>query len=213
MKAIGHLITGAAVAVAADTTIKNLTYASEPISSAAATLYSADFYSAPIHSGNVGFALFWTLYVLGLLIPDCDTEESFISRIIYVPVEHRTWTHSIWPVLCLCLTGVFYRPALGLALGMAVHILCDAISVSGICWLYPITKYKDSFETKTVATTFYGYYVGAEWKEEMNIYHVNPHHHVKLYSSKYKGSIAIVSGVLCVLSFIYYMASMYALWR
>lgn len=224
MKAIGHLATGAAVALAADTTIKNLAYSSGPLGNAAATLSDSSFFAAPHISGAAGIAIFSALYFLGLLLPDCDNAESFISKIIYIPVGHRTWTHSIWPILCLFILGIFWHPITGLAFGMLIHIFFDALSVSGICWLYPLTKYRDNIKSGIKPDKYTTGYeaVSAEeldrevppgWHADVETNHVNPNHRVKLYNTKKKGSVIVIIAIVWILALLYYLLSASVLWH
>lgn len=81
-------------------------------------------------------------YSLGLLLPDCDQPGSTLGKYVHIPVEHRTWTHTLWFMLPFIGLGFLFWPFWALAAGMAVHLFCDSLSKCGVCWLYPISKYK-----------------------------------------------------------------------
>lgn len=129
------------------------------------------------------------LFFIGTLFPDCDARDSAIGRIIYIPVQHRTWTHAIWiPVIGIIAS--FFLPILfWFNLGYVLHILWDNLSMGGVCFLYPITKYED---TKAP--------------------HIKKHHFFKIYRS---GAIsetillmAIIAFTLSLL-FIFYKTGLY----
>lgn len=86
--------------------------------------------------------LFFILFVLGTLLPDCDTPESWIGRFFYLPIGHRTITHTLWVNFIFFFIGMIWKPLMGIALGYFCHLLCDAFSRQGICWLYPLGRYR-----------------------------------------------------------------------
>lgn len=82
-------------------------------------------------------ALCVAAYVLGTVLPDVDSPSSPIARHGGVPFKHRTWMHSLWPVVLLAAAGWFARPLMWLAAGYFVHLFWDSLSRMGVCWLYP----------------------------------------------------------------------------
>lgn len=82
------------------------------------------------------------LFYLGTLLPDCDTQKSIIGRIIYIPVEHRTWTHAIWFPLIIFICSIWVPVLFYLGVGYLLHLFWDSLSVGGVCFLYPFSKYK-----------------------------------------------------------------------
>lgn len=78
--------------------------------------------------------------LLGLLMPDCDNPKSLLGRYFHIPIEHRTWLHTIWFVLILALPGLLFKPFFCVGIGAYLHLLCDAPSKCGICWLFPNYK-------------------------------------------------------------------------
>ena len=82
------------------------------------------------------------LYVVGSLLPDIDNEKSILGKIVYVPLEHRTWTHTIYIPLTLFIASIWCRLLLFLGLGYFMHLFIDSFSRCGVCWFYPISKYK-----------------------------------------------------------------------
>lgn len=79
---------------------------------------------------------------LGALLPDMDSEHSLLGRHFYIPLEHRTWLHSIWPCFILGVAGYRYPIFLWVLLGYVFHLFFDAFSYMGVCWFYPISQYK-----------------------------------------------------------------------
>lgn len=99
-------------------------------------------------------------YYLGTLLPDIDSENSTLGRYIHIPIEHRTYTHTLWVVIPFVIVGVlWFRPLMWLAFGYIMHLFFDSFSQCGVCWLYPITRYVS-------------YGSGAKCKQ---------HHFIKLY--------------------------------
>lgn len=86
----------------------------------------------------VGVAFF----MLGCVLPDCDSETSLVGRYFYLPVEHRTWTHTLWVPLVIFVVAHWFPILNWLALGYLDHLWMDALSTAGVAWLYPLTGYK-----------------------------------------------------------------------
>lgn len=119
------------------------------------------------------FVLCAILYLLGTLLPDTDSPKSLLGRFIHIPVAHRTWTHAVWIPICIFILSIFCKPVFWLGLGYILHIFWDSLSRGGICWFYPISKYKV-------------YDSGAQ---------IKLHHPVKLYRVG-KASEYVVLGIL-----------------
>lgn len=81
------------------------------------------------------------LFFLGLVLPDIDSKTSIIGRYVHLPFKHRTWTHSLWPVIAFAVGSLWVRPLMWLAIGYLVHLFWDSISRSGVCWFYPMPGY------------------------------------------------------------------------
>lgn len=126
---------------------------------------------------NVGAIIL--LFILGSLLPDIDSPESLVGRFIYLPFEHRTWTHTIWVVLILGLASIKYRLLAIVCLAYFLHLCFDSLSKCGVCWIYPISKYRK-----------YGSH--AKVKEG---------HKLHLYGSRNHGEYIIV-GVLATLTIV-----------
>lgn len=96
--------------------------------------------------GNMQWLLwiaYMVLFFIGTLFPDIDNRKSMLGKIFYLPVKHRTWTHTIWIVILLAFISskvywMFYFTA-----GYFLHVFVDAGSYSGICWLYPLSQYRE----------------------------------------------------------------------
>lgn len=83
------------------------------------------------------------LYIFGLILPDCDMRASVVGRFFHIPVKHRTWTHSVWFVLPWLVLSYWFPPLVALAFGICLHDWWDGLSNGGVCFFYPITKYRD----------------------------------------------------------------------
>ncbi len=103
------------------------------------------------------------LFALGSLLPDIDTPSSMIrsrmrqrrsltkelfllARQVIDPFagmnSHRTWTHSVWPVLVLLALSAVLPAVYWIALGYLVHLFWDSLSKCGVCWFYPFSTYR-----------------------------------------------------------------------
>lgn len=123
------------------------------------TLPLADKYHTLLLPGNGALDIAWTagalaLYFLGSLLPDIDTSQSTIRKLIPfghktkrrnedegISPFHRTWTHSVWPVIGLSVLAYFVPICFWLVFGYFGHLLMDSVSNMGICWLYPFQRY------------------------------------------------------------------------
>lgn len=82
------------------------------------------------------------MFILGSLLPDTDNEGSSLTPVIRLPFEHRTWTHTMWAVCLLLLPVFWYRVLFWLAFGYFLHLFWDSLSYCGVCYFYPISKYR-----------------------------------------------------------------------
>jgi membrane-bound metal-dependent hydrolase YbcI (DUF457 family) len=85
-------------------------------------------------------------YLIGVLFPDTDSEKSMLGKFIHIPVRHRTWMHAIWVPLIAIGLSYFVQPLMWFSVGYIVHLFWDSLSVGGICWFYPISRYR-SFDS------------------------------------------------------------------
>lgn len=149
MKGISHVLTGIATAIIIDTTIRaisidcNSTFYndfSRLLHEPFAALFPTTF------SQTVSYIIIYTIniaaFIIGCLLPDCDSEKSIMGRIVHIPVKHRTWTHTIWCVVVFTLMGFAVPCFFWLAYGYTLHIFFDSMSKCGVCWFYPISQYK-----------------------------------------------------------------------
>ena len=86
----------------------------------------------------IGMACFF----LGTLLPDVDNRNSMLGRYVYIPIGHRTITHTAWAVAVFALAGLRLWPLTWLALGYFLHLFYDMFSVQGVCWLWPLSRYR-----------------------------------------------------------------------
>lgn len=132
------------------------------VSCAAASSHISDFRSVPLSMieylypsvicGDIsqGLLTWWPFYLLcsvvlllfGSLLPDIDSKKSLLGRFLYIPIEHRTWTHSVWFVLLFALLGLIHPLLRFVWIGGFLHILADEFSKGGICFMYPFHTYK-----------------------------------------------------------------------
>lgn len=82
------------------------------------------------------------LFLLGTLFVDTDSPNSLLGRYIYIPVEHRTWMHTIWIVIAVAFVSMFFHVLFWFWFGYLLHLFWDSLSNGGICYFYPISKYK-----------------------------------------------------------------------
>lgn len=82
------------------------------------------------------------LFLLGTLLPDIDSTTSMLGRWVHIPVEHRTWTHTIWICALLFLPCIWQKIFIWLFLGYVLHLFWDSFSRAGVCWFYPISQYR-----------------------------------------------------------------------
>lgn len=85
--------------------------------------------------------LYTGCYGLGLLLPDIDNPNSLAGQYFYLPVGHRTITHTLYAVMPFLILGLFLKPLLFLAAGYFLHLLADSASRCGVAWLHPYTGY------------------------------------------------------------------------
>lgn len=149
MKGINHIITGVSTAIIIDTSIRAIAHDTNSVIYDAICctmswqfVLSNEIVSGQYIAGILTLFVNISLFVLGCILPDCDQKNSLFGRMLYVPVQHRTWTHTLWLVLLLLLMGISAPCFIWLAYGYTLHILFDSLSKGGICWLYPISGYK-----------------------------------------------------------------------
>lgn len=103
-----------------------------------------NFFNTP--QGNIPQIVWYVsgllLFLLGTLLPDIDSETSILGRFIHIPIGHRTWTHTIWIPIMLFGLSIWYHIIIWLCLGYFLHLFWDSLSYGGICFLYPISKYR-----------------------------------------------------------------------
>lgn len=85
------------------------------------------------------------LVVLGSLLPDIDTRQSYLGRYIRFPGPHHGVTHTDWGV-GLVLVAALILPGAGwlgiVWLAMAIHCEIDGLSKAGRVRLYPLSPHK-----------------------------------------------------------------------
>jgi inner membrane protein len=85
---------------------------------------------------------------IGSLLPDIDHRNARINRytppgagtVVQAVVGHRTWTHSLWFVALLSLLALLPIErwlVVALVVGVASHIIADAMTAQGVKLLYP----------------------------------------------------------------------------
>ena len=118
-------------------------------------------------------------FVVGTFLPDIDRKQSVAGKVLYIPLEHRTWTHSIWAVLLFTVMSFGISVFRFLLLGYVLHIWMDSFSAAGVCFFYPFVKYRK-----------YG-----------NRAFVAPHHKLKLYHTNMpsEGYFTFFVCMLCIL--------------
>lgn len=83
--------------------------------------------------------MFLAAYIIGVLFPDVDNPNSILGKVIYVPVEHRTWIHAIYLYTASFIAGMIIHPAfLWFTFGVFIHLFWDSFSKMGNCWFYKL---------------------------------------------------------------------------
>ena len=102
-----------------------------------------------VFSGSFFPPLWWVtaiiLYLIGGIMPDIDTKHSMASKLMFgavFPGEHRTWTHSIWAIAVLAAVSYTLPVCVFFLAGYLLHIILDSVSNGGVCFFYPIQKYR-----------------------------------------------------------------------
>lgn len=149
MNGRGHLVTGAAVLLdAAAFAAMSYSEAASPGVRAAGRAMLA--HMSPWHAmgggipGAAGCAAALVLYFAGIVLPDLDRKGSLANKLtrVYIGVNHRGWTHSVWAVLLASSLSAVYMPSIWLAAGMLVHDLADSLSQAGWVPFYPLGKWR-----------------------------------------------------------------------
>ena len=83
-----------------------------------------------------------TATLTGTLCTDCDKRDSLAGRVLYVPVEHKTWLHAVWIPMMFFACGFCYGIPAWFGIGWFLHEFMDSFSVCGIAYLYPFTGYR-----------------------------------------------------------------------
>ncbi len=106
-------------------------------------------------AGNyIHISLFqWAVIPLAAILPDIDTENSFISKrlplipLLFSGVKHRTLTHSLvglavatWLALGVGYFTQHIEITLPFFIGYASHIFADMLTDAGVALLYPEKK-------------------------------------------------------------------------
>lgn len=106
-----------------------------------ATIVSRFVFPKPIFSMYMLLCLL--LFYLGTLLPDIDSKNSLLGRFIYLPVKHKTWTHTIYGPFLIFVGSVWYLMLFWLGLGYILHLFWDSLSYCGVCFFYPFSKYRE----------------------------------------------------------------------
>lgn len=149
MRGTNHIIANMSTAVIVDTSIRSIAqtidshFYDQLFSMIHWQLY-VDSNSQFVHTSASIFVVVLNvlLFIIGSLLPDCDHENSIMGRMLYIPVRHRTWTHTVWCVILFSFTSIAAPCFTWLTYGYFLHILYDSLSKSGVCWMYPFSRYK-----------------------------------------------------------------------
>ena len=149
MKGTNHIITNVSTVIVIDSCFKFLAQKFDikiyDKIHDVTTWYPAVDTSSQLSSSIFGIlvvAICAALFITGSLLPDIDHKNSTIGKMVHIPVQHRTWTHTIWVVAVLAVLSVFVPCFFWLCLGYTLHIFYDSLSKGGICWFYPISQYR-----------------------------------------------------------------------
>lgn len=111
--------------------------------------FSFSFSNILSDAKSIGFILLLLVLLLfGTLVPDICSPNSMLGRYFYLPVGHRTITHAIWIPIALLLMSINWNIVLYVFLGYILHLFYDSFSVMGVCYLYPLTNYTPTTNSK-----------------------------------------------------------------
>lgn len=91
----------------------------------------------------VSIALYIVMFWIGCLLPDIDHPHSTFGQTFHIPIQHRTWTHTIWVVAALAIPAIWIPIFFWLVYAYFLHLCVDAFSRGGVCFFYPISTYLD----------------------------------------------------------------------
>lgn len=93
-------------------------------------------FSMPIYVKFIYALIAIGLYLLGSWLPDIDKK--------FGDEYHRKWTHVIYIIpLLLFILSYWFRILFWLFAGYTLHLLWDGPSYCGVCYFYPISKYRE----------------------------------------------------------------------
>lgn len=131
---------------------------------ASESIFLCGAYNMGMHPNEFFYPLLGGI-LIGSILPDVDTPNSLINKIIFLlgrnsmepmfKFKHRGFTHTIYAwliTLIIAIIGLFINMFLGLflggiSLGYLLHLIEDSFSVAGISWLgknydqYVLNKY------------------------------------------------------------------------
>lgn len=107
----------------------------------------------------------YLLFLFGTLLPDIDSPDSLIGRFVYIPIEHRTWTHTIWFVAVFFVGGYHIIWFVWIGLGYLFHLFWDNLSVCGVCFFYPFSNYIKYDNGAKIKKNHVGFYHTGEQSE------------------------------------------------
>ncbi|MEA3640247.1 MAG: metal-dependent hydrolase [Lamprobacter sp.] len=102
---------------------------------------------ACVVTGNPPYPAQAAVALLGALIPDIDSRQSYVGRLV-PPLStwignrfgHRTLTHSLVAQVTVFVVAWFLLPAgffIALVAGWVSHVFGDMMTKSGVCWFWP----------------------------------------------------------------------------
>jgi len=101
------------------------------------------FSSSHTFSPVVYWILAVSFFLVGSILPDIDSDKSMISKLLHfhLPIEHRTWTHTLLIPVLICFSCLWFQPLLFLGIAYMLHLIWDGISFGGVCFFYPFETY------------------------------------------------------------------------
>lgn len=78
------------------------------------------------------------LFLMGSLLPDCDSRTSILGRYFYLPFEHHTWMHTAYVCIAMGFFCIWYRSLFWVLAGYTLHLFWDSFSACGVCWFYKL---------------------------------------------------------------------------
>ncbi len=107
----------------------------------AGIVFFSIFHRLGVINGNSFYLALWlSLSIIGSLLPDIDSNKSFIGKSLKLKTRHRGLMHDLSILLLLIFLvlitkGIIRNTLIALSIGYGSHLFLDALTVKGIPFL------------------------------------------------------------------------------